>query len=228
MTVRNPSAFAQRVNYRLPANVSFYSGAEAGGIIRNVISGLIAMDTIASAGTFLTGQSIASAGNTSTFNAAYTAAPTQMGPFGRCTQVVASGAATSTVIIRGRDYLGQLVREDFTLNGTTAVLGKKSFRYVDNIEWTATAATTINVGLSNGIGLQYKFADVVSEIKGGIAAANAGAFATGSATVAQTAITTDPRGRYTPVTVLPDGSLQFEIAYIPDMAVLHGLPHFYS
>ena len=53
--------------------------------------------------------------------------------FGRCLQIVASGAYTGTVSIYGRDYLGQPMRENLTGNGTNAVIGTKAFKYSDII-----------------------------------------------------------------------------------------------
>jgi hypothetical protein len=176
----------------------------------------------------LAAQSIAVAGNTSTFAAAYS--PAAMGRYGRNVTVVASGAATSTVTVRGFDYLGQPLVETLTLNGTTAVLGVKAFVEVTNVAFGATAATTINVGWGNSLGLPYRaalntnFGERVSLVAPG----TAGTIVVGAplATV-QTAITADPRGLYQPhSSVLPDGVRTYDLRYYADGDSLHGARHF--
>lgn len=75
----------------------------------------------ASATLILSAQSIAAAVDTVTFalSAALLNTEANMSRFGRNVQVVASGAATSTVTVYGRDYLGQKMRETLTPNCTT-------------------------------------------------------------------------------------------------------------
>src|SRR4051812_25588078 len=65
--------------------------------------------------------------------------------YGRAITVVASGAATSNVVVNGYDYLGQPIAESFTLNGATPVAGNKCFKSFVNATFGATAATTINI-----------------------------------------------------------------------------------
>src|SRR5262245_52410479 len=72
--------------------------------------------------------------------------PSLMGPYGRNLTVVLSGAGTPTITIRGRDYLGQPMSEQFTGNGTTPVVGKKAFKWVDSLSSGAVGGTTVNVG----------------------------------------------------------------------------------
>lgn len=226
MPRRYASYYPQRINLRVP-NMAYAAGAESDDIMTAEFGAPIAFDTIATAGTFLTLQSIATAGSTTVFNAAYTASEAQMGRWGRCIQVVASAAATSSVTITGRDYLNQRMTETLTLNGATAVLGQKAFRYVDAISWNATAGVTINVGISNGFGLPYKFKALVSEVKNGAPSANAGAITNALATgTPSTATTADVRGRYTPATVVPNGTNTFEVRFIVDTSNLHGNAQF--
>lgn len=226
MPRRYASYYPQRINLRVP-NMAYVGGVEGDDIITVEFGAPLAFDTIGTAGTFLTLQSIASAGSTTVFNSAYVASEAQMGRWGRCIQVVASGAATSIVTITGRDYLNQRMTETLTLNGATAVLGQKAFRYVDSISWTATAATTINVGISNGFGLPYKFVALVNEAKNKAPSANAGAITNALATgTPSTATTADVRGRYTPATVVPNGTNTFELRYVVDTSNLHGNAQF--
>jgi hypothetical protein len=144
----------------------------------------------------LSAQSIATAGTATTF-----VTDTSVAPFGRNINVVASGAATSAVTIRGKDYLGQPMAETFTLNGATPVVGVKAFKWIDSIAYDATAATTINVGFAAKLGLPYRMSQVISESANGVGAA-VGTLVAGSLTDPQTAITADPRGLYTPTTTL--------------------------
>ena len=175
------------------------------------------------------GQSIATAGNTTTFASAYSVA--NMSKFGRNIRVVSDGAATSTVTILGRDYLGQVVTETLTLNGTTTVEGVKAFKYVDKVTWAATASRTVDVGWGNKLGLPYKTVAVEREIEDGVLA-SAGTLAAAITTDPATATTGDPRGLYTPTGTL-DGTAVFEIDAVFDKAInssnnggLHGIAHF--
>lgn len=196
---------------------------------------------LAGATKILSAQSIATAGSTSTFlqdntdpvNSAY-AEEFPNGPgFGRCLQVVASGAAVSTVTVKGRDYLGQPMVETFTLNGNTPVVGVKAFKYIDLISWGATAGTTINVGTHDKLGLPYRMKQILAEYSDGVKAAD-GSFVTPSLVDPATATTTDPRGTYDPTTVL-DGAKYLTALGIPNGDLnssghggLHGLQHYYA
>lgn len=150
----------------------------------------------ASATSILNAQSIATAGTATTF-----VSDTIADNFGRNITVVASGAATSNVTVRGQDYLGQPVTESFTLNGTTPVVGVKAFKWINSITYGATAATTVNVGTGARLGVPYRFAQVDIEIANG-AGATPGTLTAGNLTDPQTATTADPRGLYTPTTTL--------------------------
>jgi hypothetical protein len=176
----------------------------------------------------LSAQSIGTAGNTTTLAAAYVATEAQMGRWGRNVTVVASGAAITVVRVFGRDYMGQPIREHLTLNGATIVQGVRAFRYIDEVDWDATAATTINLGIGNYHGLPFKCYSMISEIKNSAISANAGTFVAGLATTtAATSTTTDPRGLYLPVTVIPTGAIRFEIRCATDPSNLLGNQHYY-
>lgn len=197
---------------------------------------------IAGANNILNGQSIATAGSTTTFLqdntdpvvAAY-ADEFPNGPgFGRCLQVIASGAATSTVTIKGRDYLGQPMAETFTLNGAVAVVGVKAFKYINDISWSGTAATTINVGTSDKLGLPFCMNNVLAEMSNGASQAALGTFVSANYTDPQTATTADPRGSYDPNATL-DGSAYISAVFLPNNRLnasgnggLHGLAHYYA
>jgi hypothetical protein len=221
MARRNATYFPQRINMRVPSMASV--GATEGD---DAVTADFGAPSAKSATLLLSAQSIATATGVTTFNT-YVGSEAQMGRWGRGLTVVASGAATTTVTITGRDYLNQRAVETLTLNGTTAVNGVKAFRYVDRIDWAATASTTINVGTTDVMGLPFKGKAMFNEVKNGAAAANAGTFVAGLANAtAATATNADTRGTYLPVTVVPDGTNTFEVRYIADNTNMHGNRHF--
>lgn len=221
MPRRIPTFFPQRVRMNVRRK-AYTSGIEGDDMITAEFGAPLAANNTA----ILAAQSIASAGNTSTF-AAYTASEGQMGRWGRGVRVVASGASTALVTITGRDYLGQRMQEVLTLNGTTPVLGFKAFRYIDNVAWAAGGAVTLDVGITNLFGLPEKGKAIVNEIKNGAASANAGTFVAGLANaLTSTSTNADVRGTYLPVTVIPDGTNTFEVRYIADTSNLHGNAQF--
>lgn len=222
MARRYPTFFPQRLSSRVPGMA--YNGLVAmNGHCRAELGALVALD----ADGILDDQSIADAGSTTTFAATYIRpvgnTPGVMGRYGRNVTVVASGAATSTVTVHGRDYLGSKMSETLTLNGTNPVAGKKAFWDIDEIEWGATAATTIDVGWGNVLGLPFTFDALLTELKNDAVAANGGTFVRGLANnTASTATTADVRGTYAPSTVLPDGTNTFTIIYEARVGNLHG------
>lgn len=203
---------------------------------------------VASATAILSAQSIATAG-TATLGGANTLVVDNVDPvnttspypadfpygpgFGRTLQLVASGASTATVTVKGKDYWGQPMTEAFTANGATIVQGKKAFKYIDSVTWTATASTTINLGTGAKFGLPYRMDVALSETTDGVAAA-AGTLVTPDLTDPATATTGDPRGLYTPTTT-PDGTKFLSAFFYPNRNIntngnggLMGLAHFGS
>ncbi|MCI0557533.1 MAG: hypothetical protein MN733_03480 [Nitrososphaera sp.] len=183
---------------------------------------------IADADGILDNQSIATAGETATFAATYTVA--KMTPYGRNLTVVASGAATSNVTVYGEDYLGQPMAESFTLNGTTPVNGQKAFKRVLRVTFGATAATTIDLGWGDVLGLPFVTMAVEREFADNVLQ-SAGTFAAPIFTDPQTLTTDDPRGTYNP-TVTLDGVVHLEADIVVTDFVnsagnggLHGIRH---
>lgn len=209
-------------NYYVPS-MKYAADVSEQGLCRVELGAPVALD----ADGILAAQSIATAGSTSTFASTYSEAA--MGRYGRNVTVIASGAATSTVTVNGYDYLGQPVRETLTLNGANTVNGVKTFYTITSVSFGATAATTINVGWGNALGLPYRAAvtSIMAERVSG-AAPTAGAIVAGAATATtQTATTADPRGTYTPHSgSLPDGTRTYDFAYFVDVDSLHGARHF--
>lgn len=216
------SFFPRRINDHVP-NMQYAADVRFGGMGTVIIPAPAALD----ADGILVAQSIATAGSTSTFAATLTDAA--MAKFGRNVTVIASGAATSTVTVRGKDYLGQPMVEQLTLNGAATVAGKKAFKWIDKVDWGATAATTINVGWGNVLGLPYKSQKLISELVNKEVPA-AGTFVDGlTGGTAQSVTSDDTRGTYTPAAgVVPDGTREYELTIMHDYDNLHGDPQFYS
>jgi hypothetical protein len=137
--------------------------------------------------------------------------------FGATIRVIASGAATSTIDVYGRDYVGQPIRETLTLNGASAVAGVKVFKLIDRIVFGATAATTASVGWGGIWGVPFKSVAILAEIVDGALGTN-GTLTAPVLTDPQTATTGDPRGRYTPNTT-PDGAKDVSAVFIVDNSI---------
>lgn len=222
MPRRIPTFFPQRVRMNVRQK-AYTAGIEGDDVITAAFGAPLAANNTA----ILAAQSISSGGNTSTLAAAYVASEAQMGRWGRGVRVVASGGSTALVTITGRDYLGQRMQEALTLNGATAVLGKKAFRYIDNIAWAAGGSVTLDVGITNLMGLPDKGKAMVNEIKNDAISANGGTFVAGLANATTpTGTNADVRGTYLPVTVIPDGTNTFEVRYVADTSNLHGNAQF--
>jgi hypothetical protein len=218
--------FVRGPNYFVP-NMQYASDVEITGMTRADLGVFVA----ANATGILSAQSIATAGVTQVFAAAYNA--DVLGRYGRNITCVASGAATSTVTIRGIDYLGQAMMETMTLNGTTAVLGTKMFRQVYSVTWGATAATTINVGWGDRLGLPYRAIDTVlqQELVSAAIASPAGTLVAGlGVAVVASATTTDSRGYYTPNAAnVPNGVRSYVlIHHVDNVAGMHGQKAFFA
>ena len=111
--------------------------------------------------------------------------------------VDAAGAATATLTVTGTDAYGIPMSEAITLNGTTAVAGKKAFKTITRIASSATA-TDIFVGTGDVFGLPIRAnsRNYVQTAWGG-AFVTTGTFAAADATTATTT-TGDVRGTFAP------------------------------
>jgi hypothetical protein len=218
MANNHPSYSPRRANVRVP-NLSFASEVNINGECRIELGTPVA----AAAAGIMSAVSIATAitkGGTivTTWKASL------MGPYGRNVTAVLSGAGTPTLTVRGRDYLGQPVSENLVMAGATPVVGKKAFKYIDNISVGAVAATTLNVGYGNVLGVPYALSKVTDEfIDDTVAAAGTITLATPT----QTATSADPRGSYIPATV-PDGVHKYDLIGFAVQNNLHGVAHFYN
>lgn len=224
MAKRMPSYFPQGAKLRV-RDMTMFANVQGDSCIYCDLG-----QPVAAGQPVVTAQSIATTAPITTLDPTFTASDTQMTRWGRAVQLVASGAATAVMQVRGRDYLGSAMREDITLNGTTPVVGKKAFRYIDSITPAAgTAATTVSATLANVFGLPYKFLALELESKNGHPAANPGTFVAGLQTgVPSTSTTADVRGTYAPATVLPDGVNSFFLRYYADHNNGHGNAQFFA
>jgi hypothetical protein len=223
LVVTNQSTFNKAVNMYVPL-AQFATDVGVDGVFRVDYGAPVA----ANATGILSAQSIAVALTVlaSGFQAAYTDVKqgTPNG-YGRNVQVVASGAATSTQRVDGRDWLGQKLSETFTLNGATPVLGKKAFAKVDQVViLTTTAATTTNVGWGDKLGIPYAATALLASLENGITA-TAGTLVTKDSTNPATATTGDTRGTIT-FSSATDGTRTFAGVFVADRTNLYGLPHF--
>lgn len=211
--------FPRRVNM-------WFSGANYAADVRTDGFGIIDIPApvAADADGILDGTSIATAVDTTTFASTYT--DEVMGKFGRNVTVVASGAATSTVTVHGHDYLGQPMQETLTLNGAVSVVGVKMFRHVNRVVAGVTAATTIDVGWGNVLGLPYKLLKSDAEFVSGAVPADAGTLTAGNDTTVS-ATTSEPRGKYAPhANNVPNGTRTYRIAGYWDKDNLYGIAHY--
>ncbi len=172
----------------------------------------------------LSAQSIAAVADVTSF--ANTYSDDVMGRYGRNATAVASGAATSKIGIYGRDYLGQPVYEQLTLNGATTVQGKKAFASIYKVAIEgATAATTVNVGWGDKLGLPYRTTGLDVSFEDGVSA-TAGTLTNGaSADTDQTGTSNDPRGLYVPNTAT-NGAHTYAAIVSVDLDALYGIAHF--
>ena len=149
-----------------------------------VTNGICAQQTLAAAGNALLNGSLAS-GGTVTLDVP------------RNVIVDAAGAATAVLTITGADVYGIPMSEAITLNGTTAVAGKKAFKTITRIAASA-AATDFFVGTGDVFGLP-----IDANTRNYVLTAWNGAFVTTGTFVAAdatTATTTtgDVRGTFAP------------------------------
>lgn len=79
-----------------------------------------------------------------------------------------SSSDTKKVTVYGFDYLGQPMVEEFTRNNTTAVVGKKAFKFISKIVVEKGVAATVTVDRGLQFGLPYHTTKIVAEIRDGV------------------------------------------------------------
>ncbi len=143
-----------------------------------------------------------------------------------------SGSDTTQVVtIRGFDEYGVAVSENFSLNGTSVISGKKAFKTVVSYQVTVTMVGNISIGFLNILGLPYYLpaqtgtgiGNIIKESQDG-ATPTAGT-AVGGVLTKATATTGDIRGTILP-NVTPDGTKVYSVyMFVADPSFL-GVPQF--
>lgn len=134
------------------------------------------------------------------------------------------GADTAVLTITGTDLYGQTMVESITLNGTTAVAGKKAFKTVTGITSSAAIANGAFVGTGDVLGLPVHLPTagyVNAELEDGATVGSAGTFVAGLApNTPATATNADVRGTYDPNSAC-DGAKSFLLSVaMPDPTFL--------
>lgn len=112
-------------------------------------------------------------------------------PFGEAIQLVSTAGNTVAVTVEGKDYLGQKMVEQITLNGATAVKGKKAFKLIEKVSTAANATGDITVQTKGVVGLEFCALGKDNIAKNGVADTTM-AITVGSRT--QSATSADTRG----------------------------------
>jgi hypothetical protein len=225
--------FLDGVNNFVP-DMQYHSDVSTAGITRQyTLSAPVAVDAdgIVAAQTVATGLAALTLATTYTTPAAVPSTlETTMGPWGRAVSIVLSGAGTPVIQVRGRDYLGQPMREDITAAGATPVNGKKAFKYIDSImPATGTATVTLNVGWLDIFGVPFCADALLQENVSDAVTASAGTFVAAVKTDPATATTGDTRGTYAPhANNAANSSRTYRLLFHVDKNKLHGIKQYYA
>jgi hypothetical protein len=135
--------------------------------------------------------------------------------------VDSGGADTAVLTITGRDVYGQTMVEAITLNGTTAVAGKKAFKEITSVHASATVANGAFIGTGDVLGLPVYLPAtgyILGDYESGVFDSTIDGTAVAGVATAATATTGDVRGTYDPG-VACDGSVAFGLLVVlPDPA----------
>lgn len=126
--------------------------------------------------------------------------------------VDSGGADTSPIVFTGTDEYGNVMVESITLNGATAVAGKKAFKTITGAANTATISNGAFVGIGDVLGLPALLVDkglVLAQLEDG-APATAGTLVAGLTSAVPTATNADVRGTYDPNSAA-DGAKAFQL-----------------
>lgn len=149
------------------------------------------------------------------------------GRWGRTLQLVASGASTAVIEIRGRDYLGQYLRKRSTLNGATPVTASggatlTAFWIIESVlVISGAAAVNLSIGTQNQFGLPYRATALIGSLMDG-ATTTAHTLVTGVVTDPQTDALGDPRGLIS-FNSAPNSSRNYQAVLMLDDTNLHGV-----
>ena len=137
----------------------------------------------------------------------------------RALQYVSSSASdsTATLTVKGWDIFGVPMTETVTLNGTTPVLGKKAFGFIQSVTTgVATLVGNVSVGTTDTLGIHFRadaFSYLQIYVNDALITANTG-FTKADVTPVATATTGDVRGTYTMQTA-SSGAVRVVIHVVP-------------
>lgn len=148
-------------------------------------------------------------------------------PFGEAISLVSSAGNTVAVTVEGKDYMGQKMVEEITLNGTTAVAGKKAFKLITKTSTAAAASADITMKTTGVVGLEFATIGKDNIAKNGVADSDI-TITVGSRT--QTATSADPRGTVS-LTSAAAGDVIDVVYNVTDYVAdgkggLFGVPHY--
>ena len=133
--------------------------------------------------------------------------------------VDSGGADTAVITVSGEDEYAKAMSEAITLNGVTAVPGKKAFKKITAVSASATVTNGMFLGTGDVLGLPVflpGLGNILNELEDG-AVASAGTPLAGIRTAnGSTTTTGDVRGTYDPASAA-DGAKVFQlIVALPD------------
>lgn len=76
-------------------------------------------------------------------------------PFGEAIQLVSTSGNNAVVTVEGKDYMGQKMIEQITLNGATVVKGKKAFKLIEKVSAAAAVSGDVTVQTKGVVGLEF-------------------------------------------------------------------------
>lgn len=136
------------------------------------------------------------------------------------------GADTAVITVTGTDEYGNVVVESITLNGTTAVPGKKAFKTITGVSSDGTISNGFFLGTGDVLGLPVFLPNsvhVLYDTEDG-AAVTDGTYVAGVLTK-PTATTGDVRGTYDPNSAC-DGAKNFTVVMALDNPEFIGVPQY--
>lgn len=142
--------------------------------------------------------------------------------------VDSGGADTAVLTITGTDEYGVVVVESITLNGTTAVAGKKAFKTVTGVSSSATITNSAFIGTGDVLGLPCFLpaaTNIIADLEDGVVDLSIDGTAVAGVTTAATATTGDVRGTYDPG-VACDGAVSFKLLAILTDPTKRGVPQY--
>lgn len=136
------------------------------------------------------------------------------------------GADTAVITVTGTDEYGNVVVESITLNGTTAVAGKKAFKTITGVSSDGTISNGFFLGTGDVLGLPVFLANsihVLYDTEDG-ATVTDGTYVAGVLTK-PTATTGDVRGTYDPNSAC-DGAKNFTVVMLVEHPEFLGVPQY--